>query len=323
MKKIIQYFTFTVLIFSMHNSYSAIPIDERSALINFYNSTNGKYWKDNSGWLDSIGTECGWVGIECKNDHISRIDLHNNQLNGTIPNTIGQLSNIEYLDLSQNQLTGAIPDTVGNLTNLTTLSLYINQLSGKIPESIGKLNNLNILGLFSNQLSGDLPASLGNLSNLSWLYISYNQLTGIVPSELLNLKKLNAVLLRNNCLTSDNSKIVELLNIDEQWQTTQGQGNNCSAVYDEKNQTLAIQDVAVGNQHYQVILKSSNQNFNIFTLTSIKELVTQQYSQPSQYDQVNASLYIPRVQYSNRYYAALFSNLGNFVLRLEQTIPVP
>ena len=40
------------------------------------------------------------------------------------------------LDLSDNQLTGSIPPEIGNLTNLTKLYLFNNELTGEIPESI-------------------------------------------------------------------------------------------------------------------------------------------------------------------------------------------
>ena len=44
------------------------------------------------------------------------------------------------LNLSDNQLTGSIPSEIGNLTNLTYLDLTNNQLTGEIPESICDLN---------------------------------------------------------------------------------------------------------------------------------------------------------------------------------------
>ena len=48
--------------------------------------------------------------------------------------------NTTELDLSYNQLTGSIPSEIGNLTNLTNLYLNNNQLTGEIPESLCDLN---------------------------------------------------------------------------------------------------------------------------------------------------------------------------------------
>ena len=64
------------------------------------------------------------------------LDLSDNQLTGSIPPEIGNLTNLTYLSLSSNQLTGEIPPEIGNLTNLTSLQLSYNQLTGEIPESI-------------------------------------------------------------------------------------------------------------------------------------------------------------------------------------------
>jgi hypothetical protein len=69
--------------------------------------------------------------------------LDENQLAGTIPSEISNLTNLERLYLHNNQLTGSIPPEIGNLTNLERLSLHVNQLSGEIPEGICELTNLN------------------------------------------------------------------------------------------------------------------------------------------------------------------------------------
>ena len=43
-----------------------------------------------------------------------------------------------------NQLSGTIPTSLGSLTNLTELYLNNNQLSGTIPASLGNLTNLHL-----------------------------------------------------------------------------------------------------------------------------------------------------------------------------------
>jgi Leucine-rich repeat (LRR) protein len=47
--------------------------------------------------------------------------LHNNQLTGGIPESIGTLQQLEYLTLHNNQLTGNIPSAFGNLMRLQYL----------------------------------------------------------------------------------------------------------------------------------------------------------------------------------------------------------
>jgi parallel beta-helix repeat protein len=183
---------------------------ERDALIDLYNSTNGDSWTNNSGWktppVDTDGfampgTECTWFGITCDgSDHVIKIELVNN-LVGTIPLTLVNLTNLQYLQLNSNQLSGGIPTELGALTNLQYLYLGINQLTGSIPTELGALTNLQYLQLNGNQLSGGIPTELGALTNLQYLYLSGNQLTGGIPTELGALTNLQHLYLSSNQLT--------------------------------------------------------------------------------------------------------------------------
>ena len=70
------------------------------------------------------------------------------------------------MELSYNQLSGSIPPELGNLSGLIILDIGGNQLSGSIPLELGNLTRLNVLWLQDNQLSGDVPSALANLTNL-------------------------------------------------------------------------------------------------------------------------------------------------------------
>jgi len=94
---------------------------------------------------------------------------------------------VDYLGLSNNQLSGSIPSELGNLSNLIRLYLSSNQLSGIIPPEFGNLSNLTTLYLSSNQLSGPIPPELGDLSNLTRLHLYNNDLSGCYDPNLLNL----------------------------------------------------------------------------------------------------------------------------------------
>ena len=179
---------------------AAVPAQERDALIALYNSTNGANWKKKTHWLGAVGTECTWYGVRCNSarSNITSLTLDVNQLGGSIPTEIGNLTNLEILDLFRNQLSGSIPAQLGNLTNLKKLGLGYNQLSGSIPAELGNLTNLYWLDLSGNQLSGAIPTQLGNLTNLSSLSLGVNQLSGRIPAELANLKKLQILMLGSN-----------------------------------------------------------------------------------------------------------------------------
>ena len=112
------------------------------------------------------------------------LNLGGNQLTGSIPPEIGNLTNLTKLYLFNNDLTGSIPSEIGNLTNLTVMSFYNNEFSGSIPSEIGNLTNLTKLYLFNNQLTGEIPVSICDLDinfSLGWLGISNNQLCTPYP----------------------------------------------------------------------------------------------------------------------------------------------
>ena len=219
MKKLLTTAAVSVLLLGLTMSgtaYSQVPSWEREALIKLYSSTDGDEWHDNTGWkrviwsnqqqkylvyYGAVGTECDWYGVTCYSGSVSRIDLSYNNLSGSIPAELGNLTNLTELNLSFNSLTGSIPDELGNLTNLTDLSLSANYLSGSIPAELGNLTNLTFLWLQYNSLSGSIPSELGNLTNLRWLYLHTNSLSGSIPSELGNLTKLEYLVLNDNFLT--------------------------------------------------------------------------------------------------------------------------
>ncbi len=47
-----------------------LPQNEREALVELYNSTNGDNWHDNSGWLGPEGTENTWFGVRVEGGHV-------------------------------------------------------------------------------------------------------------------------------------------------------------------------------------------------------------------------------------------------------------
>ena len=122
---------------------------ERDALMALYNSTDGANWNDNTDW-GTANPHCTWFGVGC------------------------DAGNVAVLHLFTNQLNGSIPPEIANLSSLRVLHLGTNLLSGPIPPELGNLSSLGFLDLRRNQLSGPIPAELGNLSNLYSLVLAYN-----------------------------------------------------------------------------------------------------------------------------------------------------
>ena len=174
---------------------------DRAALVALYNATNGSGWGDNTNWLsdEPLGE---WFGVSTDAEgRVESLTLRSNNLSGSIPVELGNLTNLEYLSLENNKLSGSIPVELGDLTNLALLYLYRNKLSGSIPVALGNLTNLTYLSLGDNQLSGTLPVELGNLTNLTLLYLGSNQLSGSIPVALGNLTNLEYLRLENNKLS--------------------------------------------------------------------------------------------------------------------------
>ncbi|KAF5794293.1 putative non-specific serine/threonine protein kinase [Helianthus annuus] len=159
---------------------------------------------------------------ECSHYALEVLESSGNELNGSIPESVGKLNNLRVLHLSINSFTGSIPKALERLRyleeldllhnkltgpvptflgNLTKLDLSDNQFSGSIPESLGRLTGLTLLSLESNQLTGPIPESLGRLTGLTRLSLESNQLTGPIPESLGKLTSLTDLYLQSNQLT--------------------------------------------------------------------------------------------------------------------------
>ncbi|XP_019184108.1 PREDICTED: receptor-like protein 12 isoform X1 [Ipomoea nil] len=90
-------------------------------------------------------------------DLMTGIDLSCNQLIGSIPLGLGNLSEVHALNLSHNNLTGAIPTTLSGLANVESLDLSYNMLMGRIPAQLVELNCLEVFSVAHNNLSGPIP----------------------------------------------------------------------------------------------------------------------------------------------------------------------
>ncbi|KAJ6897632.1 LRR receptor-like serine/threonine-protein kinase GSO1 [Populus alba x Populus x berolinensis] len=136
--------------------------------------------------------------------HVTGLDLSNCKLDGQINATaLTSLVYLQEIDLSYNQLHGSIPVTMGNLSSLTSLDLSTNFLNGSIPSSLENLSSLKYLNLLCNMLSGQIPKELGNLSNLVIMYLGFNELTGQLPPELGRLRSLYGLGLNSNNLSGE------------------------------------------------------------------------------------------------------------------------
>jgi hypothetical protein len=187
---------FLILSINSKSIFAQVTEGDSLALVELYDSTDGDNWDDNTNWNSGpVGT---WYGVTVGSTRVIQLALADNNLVGSIPSSIGNLSSLEYLYLDNNQITGSIPPEIGNLSSLVSLHLDNNQITGSIPPEIGNLSSLIILYLYNNQITGSIPPEIGNLSSLVVLYLNNNQISGSIPPEIGNLSSLGYLYLNNN-----------------------------------------------------------------------------------------------------------------------------
>ncbi len=165
------------------------------ALLELKAKTKGHLWTHQWDQSQPIST---WHGVTIRNGKVVGLDLSNNNLEGKIPITIGNLKHLEVLDLSGNQIEGKVPGLLRKFENLKVINLADNALAGDIPASIHQLQHLEELNLNNNKLEGELPEGISELSKLKTLALANNDLQGEIPRGMENMKKLKELYLSNN-----------------------------------------------------------------------------------------------------------------------------
>lgn len=180
-----------------------------AALRALYIATDGDSWNTNTGWPDLAtftanptipsGTDMDtWHGINGSNNRVTTLELNNNNLVGTLPSDLSNLSNLTNLNVQNNSISGMIPTSFQGLFNLEYLYLNNNQLNGMIPTALGDLGGLMHLHLHSNQLTGSIPKNFRYLSSLTQFTVHTNMLSGcydpilkLPPSVLCNFSNVD------------------------------------------------------------------------------------------------------------------------------------
>jgi len=183
----------------------ATEASQKNALIDLYNSTNGSNWTDHTNWLNGDPCHDGneWYGIRCnwsqdeQRFNVVIVNLEENNLTGSLPDTIGDLDYADFIHFENNNLSGNIPPSIGNLHALI-LNLSNNKLEGSIPDSIWGISNLDTLKLNENNLTGTISSAISQATDLRELQLYGNQLVGKIPSEITQLKRLDTLYLAEN-----------------------------------------------------------------------------------------------------------------------------
>lgn len=206
--------------------------EQKSILMQLFESTNGQSWMRNSGWVrhDTISI-CNWFGVECAlgTTSVQRLDLQSNNLQGSLPTSVFLLPALKTLILKDNSLFPANADAIDFLSgidkaailetldlsstglstivgienaspSLSELHLDSNPLDSTFPAELFSLRSLKMLSMDDCNLSGPIDSTIHQLSNLVLLSASNNRMTGSLPSELSYLTSLSTLRLNNNRL---------------------------------------------------------------------------------------------------------------------------
>lgn len=152
------------------------------ALVEFYNALDGPNWNNNTNWLDQNQSISSWhgIGVETVNgvERVKQITLHDNNLSGMLPPSVGDLTYLESLSLIINNITGIPPIELVNLPNIDGVYLGSNSLSGVFPNFSGMSSTLSIFAIERNNFNfSDLEPNLAANTSNSFFFSYSPQLT--------------------------------------------------------------------------------------------------------------------------------------------------
>ncbi|KAH7519103.1 hypothetical protein JRO89_XSUnG0135900 [Xanthoceras sorbifolium] len=149
----------------------------------------------------SMNELTGTIPIELCELQLESLNLFENRLEGTIPESIAQSKNLYELKLFNNKLHGVLPSQLGKNSPLGSLDVSYNRFSGEIPESLCSKGSLEDLVLIHNSFSGKIPGGLGNCHSLRRVRLKQNLLSGSVPEGLWGLPHMYLFELAENSFT--------------------------------------------------------------------------------------------------------------------------
>ncbi|CAO2146326.1 unnamed protein product [Urochloa humidicola] len=192
---------------------------------------------------------CGgasFQGITCDGaGRVIGINLARQQLSGTLPSSLSDLTELQWLQLQGNALEGAVP-SLARMGSLETLALDGNAFTTLPPDFLEGLPSLRSLSMgdlplkswsisdavvgctglqnfsiFNSTVTGPFPAVLANLTSLRMLRLSYNYLTGGLPAALEGLGSLESLELNNqkskDKLSGPIDVVAKLLSLKTLW----------------------------------------------------------------------------------------------------------
>ncbi|KAI9386993.1 hypothetical protein POPTR_010G103000v4 [Populus trichocarpa] len=131
------------------------------------------------GWSGS--DPCNWLHVGCLDNRVTRIQIGNQNLQGTLPPELKDLTQLTRFEVMNNQLTGALPSLSG-LSFLQVLFLHNNTLSSIPPDFFAGMTSLTSVYLDYNPFeSWEIPESLKDASALKEFSANGANVAGKIP----------------------------------------------------------------------------------------------------------------------------------------------
>ncbi|XVF83168.1 hypothetical protein PTKIN_Ptkin16aG0112000 [Pterospermum kingtungense] len=156
-------------------------------------------------WSDP--NPCKWAHIVCDSNRVTRIQIPNQSITGTLPPDLKNLSKLYIFDVMNNQISGPIP-TLAGLSQLTEANFYSNTFSSfpsdffnglssltaiyldynpfepwEVPESIKEATALQNFSANKANIKGRFPGLFATMSSLKVLHLAMNSLEGELPAK--------------------------------------------------------------------------------------------------------------------------------------------
>ncbi|XP_059642080.1 receptor protein kinase TMK1 [Cornus florida] len=132
------------------------------------------------GWSDP--EPCQWSHVVCSGDkRVTRIQIGHQNLQGTLPSNLSNLTELERLELQWNNISGPLPSLNG-LSSLQVLMLSNNQFSSIPRDFFTGMSSLQSVEIDNNPfLAWEIPQSLRNSSTLQNFSANSANITGKIP----------------------------------------------------------------------------------------------------------------------------------------------
>ncbi|CAA6657458.1 unnamed protein product [Spirodela intermedia] len=135
--------------------------------------------------------------FNCRN--LTNLNLWGNEFGRRIPSGIGSLSELEYLFLGKNNFDRLIPEQLLNCSKLASLDISKNNFGPEVQDIFGRFTQVKFLILHSNNYSRGIESSgILKLKNIVRLDLSFNNFSGQLPVEITQMPQLKFLILAYN-----------------------------------------------------------------------------------------------------------------------------